>query len=554
MNQLHSFLQIKGKMFRHRLQNRSLADFIKIFGLGSLAVFFLSGLHWGFYRLLNYLQGVELIGNLLILKLLAMIFFTFLIMLIFSNFLTAFTTLYFARDLNWLMAKPINLVNIFFYKFAESAVYASLMIVITFIPFLIAYGQVKNANAFFYLTSLTIIFPFLIIAAAIGALACLLLMFFFPSAKTRDIFLVLGVIIGCTCYILFRFLQPEKLVNPDRLNEVIEYITVLQTPVAKYLPSWWLCAGLSALAVKKFWPFAFYCLLLWVTTFAAIFILREAAKNFYQSGWLLAQETASFIFFKNRSFWRNWEEKLFSSQQTLMAKDLKTFFRDSRQWSQLLLLGAIVVVYIFNIYKLPLDTFYLKSLISFLNIGLAGFVLSAIGLRFVFPLVSLERECFYLLRLSPFPVKKIIRDKFLLAVFPLLVLAVILVFVSSLLLKVDNFVLGFSLIATMVMALGICSLGVGMGAIFPRFRIENIAQIESSFGGMIYIIFSLFYIGLNLTILAWPIRLYFINRFNFFNNNLESLGIIFLLFILFNSIATFLPLYIGKTALEKYEE
>ena len=38
----------------------------------------------------------------------------------------------------------------------------------------------------------------------------------------------------------------------------------------------------------------------------------------------------------------------------IMAKDIRTFFRDNTQWSQLLLLGALVVVYVYNFSVLPL--------------------------------------------------------------------------------------------------------------------------------------------------------------------------------------------------------
>src|SRR5205085_8201124 len=38
---------------------------------------------------------------------------------------------------------------------------------------------------------------------------------------------------------------------------------------------------------------------------------------------------------------------------SLAHRDLLLFFRDPAQWSQLLLLGALVVVYVFNITALP---------------------------------------------------------------------------------------------------------------------------------------------------------------------------------------------------------
>jgi len=96
-----------------------------------------------------------------------------------------------------------------------------------------------------------------------------------------------------------------------------------------------------------------------------------------------------------------------------MGKDFKTFFRDNTQWSQLLLIAALVVVYLYNYSALPLTgpgcaTFYLQNLISFLNTGLAGFVLAAIGARFVFPAVSAESSSFWIMQTSPLTLRRLL--------------------------------------------------------------------------------------------------------------------------------------------------
>ena len=79
----------------------------------------------------------------------------------------------------------------------------------------------------------------------------------------------------------------------------------------------------------------------------------------------------------------------------LVLKDLKAFARDKSQWSQLFLLGGMIVVYLYNFSVLPLDRtpvprFFLEIILNFLNLGLAGFVIASISTRFVFPGVSLE--------------------------------------------------------------------------------------------------------------------------------------------------------------------
>ena len=79
----------------------------------------------------------------------------------------------------------------------------------------------------------------------------------------------------------------------------------------------------------------------------------------------------------------------------MLAKEFRVFFRDTTQWSQLILLGVLVAVYVYNITVLPLYTgeqvsFLLINAVSFLNLGLAGFVVAAIAARFVYPAMSIE--------------------------------------------------------------------------------------------------------------------------------------------------------------------
>jgi ABC-2 type transport system permease protein len=78
-----------------------------------------------------------------------------------------------------------------------------------------------------------------------------------------------------------------------------------------------------------------------------------------------------------------------------LIKDLKVFLRDTAQWSQLLLLLALAVVYVYNFQVLDLDRvpymgFVIRNLYAFLNLLMAAFVLSAVAVRFVFPAVSAE--------------------------------------------------------------------------------------------------------------------------------------------------------------------
>ena len=82
------------------------------------------------------------------------------------------------------------------------------------------------------------------------------------------------------------------------------------------------------------------------------------------------------------------------ARRALLVKDLKVFLRDTAQWSQLLLLLALGLVYVYNFYVLDLDRLpymsgVIRNVYAFVNLLMAAFVTSAVAVRFAtFPLVQ----------------------------------------------------------------------------------------------------------------------------------------------------------------------
>jgi ABC-2 type transport system permease protein len=191
---------------------------------------------------------------------------------------------------------------------------------------------------------------------------------------------------------------------------------------------------------------------------------------------------------------------------------LRLFFRDTTQWSQLLLLAVLVVVYVFNIKFLPLKgdgmTFFLRNVVPFLNLVLAGFVLASIAARFIFPGVSLEGRTLWLLRSSPMSVRDLLWSKFWVGTVPLLLLALVIVGVTNYLLQVSAFMFVVSTVTIALMTLALAGLALGFGTMFPQFETENAAQIPTSFGGLLFMMTSVAVIGGVVVLEARPVYAY----------------------------------------------
>jgi ABC-2 type transport system permease protein len=344
----------------------------------------------------------------------------------------------------------------------------------------------------------------------------------FPARRTKEILFLLSIILVIGLYFLLRFLQPERLVNPESFAGLVEYFTALNTPSWPFLPSFWAAESLLPFYQGDRASSSFFLGLLWSTAAAMVVLGNWASRVLFFDGWNKSQEARKARLtqspFVNR-FIQQISRPLDPRLKALAIKDFKCFFRDTTQWSQLILLSALVVVYLYNFSVLPLDksplpTFFLQNLLSFLNMGLAGFVLAAVAGRFVFPAVSLEGSSFWIIRSAPVSLRSFLRSKFWMSLLPLLILAEVLIFLSNYFLRVSPFMMILSAVTIFFMTFGIVSLGIGVGAIYPRFRVENAAQIASGFGGFFYMILSMLFIGGIVILEAWPVYTIFMAEFH----------------------------------------
>src|SRR2546428_806442 len=170
----------------------------------------------------------------------------------------------------------------------------------------------------------------------------------------------------------------------------------------------------------------------------------------------------------------------------LLAKEVTVFLRDPGQWSQLAVLLALVVVYVYNFSFLPLDdgsplAAAMREMAALLNLGLAAFVTTSVAVRFVYPAPSLEGRSWWVLRTAPIPLAAIWRSKFTIGFVPLAVLAEVLVAVTNRFLGVPSGLTIVFMATLLLLVAAIVSLGIAFGAPHPRFDPVNPPQIATRF-------------------------------------------------------------------------
>ena len=481
----------------------------KLIMLAVVAIGFWAAIFGVAYRVLRYFREAQEIGNLLAGKVLGVTLLAFLSILLLSNVITALSTFFLARDLDLLVAAPIGSVRFYLAKLFETTVHSSWMVGLLALPILTAYGVVFSGGPLFPFVAVAAIVPYLILPAVAGTILTVLLVNVFPARRTRELLGLVGLGAVAVVVVLLRVIQPERLARPEGFRSFVDYLTVLKTPTSPWLPSEWSAAMIMnwLTRVPDPWPIA----RLWGAAAVALAAGVWVHRRLFHLGYSKAQEGAER---KVRRPLRGPLAHLLGwlppQKREFLFKDMRLFFRDNTQWSQLILLAVLLLIYIFNIKSLPIHTgekvpFALVTMISFLNLGLAGFVLSAVAARFVFPGISLEGRQMWLLRSSPLDPRAMLWSKYWMGTIPLLVLALIITGLTNALLQVSPFMMAVSLATIVLYTMAASALALAFGVFYPQFGTENAAQIPTSFGGIVYMMASLSLLAVVIMIEAVPV-------------------------------------------------
>jgi len=473
-----------------------------------------------FYKMLVYFRSTEDIGILLTVKLVSMTLISFLLILVVSNLICSFTTFFFSEDLYLLISSPASLHEVFLARYIETLIHASWMVFLMAVPIFAALGSVFDAGWRFYLSLPAVMLPLAMIPTSAGIILAMLLVNVFVARRTREIISLFSVLGVGALIVAFRFINPERVLVKHQMQSVVSFFSLLRNPDSPLSPHFWVTQVLlDTLGLKQTDSFFFLLVLLAVAA-GSLSLGYYCTVFLFHRGFSRAQES-EIRKISTRSFWNSllsfYLKPLSRGGRALVTKDLKAFARDKSQWSQLLLLGAMIAVYLYNFAVLPLERspmprYFLETILTFLNLGLAGFVITSISTRFVFPGVSLEGPSFWLLRSAPLPVKHFLWSKMFVLTLPLVILGQFLVYMSSKILNADIHITLLACLVVFTLTFAIVGLGTGMGAIFPRFDVENPAHIPTGLGGIFYMIASLGLIGVTLLLLARPVHLLLVSR------------------------------------------
>ncbi len=500
---------------RNRARRRQKGDVLRAGIFGSVGVAVCGALFAGAYWLTTKLAGYEEFGDYLLRLGLSWLFLTFLAFLAFSGVVTALSTFFLADDLRLLMGAPVSAGRLFMARFTRTVGQASWMVIFFMAPILVAVGVASCAPPGFYLTAALAVVPFVVIPVAIGAGMTLLLVNVLPARRARDLLMLTSLLFAAAIVLTLRFIQPERLMRVENLPDVTDFFATLQSPITPLLPSFW--AGEVLFAGLQGGSDLLHGAALWTTALAFTVVLAAADRRWHFAGYSRSQESPKARVTSLRIVDTVAHALPLSTvRRQLLVKDVKVFLRDVSQWLQLLPLFALVLLYLYNFRALDLERIpymsgVIKNVYALVNLGMAGFVVATVAVRFVFPAVSAEGSAFWLVRTSPISMRDFLWSKFWTGLVPMVLFIEILTISANEFMGVDPFLKVVAAVAVIFMTFAMVGLAVGLGARYPRFGADP-NQVAGSYGGVAFMIVAVLYILVMIVLVGWPSAMWLFSR------------------------------------------
>lgn len=473
-----------------REQSRFKALFILAFGLGLLAglwALFLDG-----FRFLSTLGGI---GVMIVHHLFALFFFGLGLMLILSNIITAYATLFRSDDIPFLLLRPAPNGQLALHKLLETSLLSSWAFFFVLIPFIGAFAWQEQIALLITLWTFLFSIPFVLWCAGAGMLLTLLAVRWLPRFRPL-------VWAGSLAVILAALFLWQTTPTADQPVDDVSFILArlipgLQLASWPLWPSWWVAEGIMSLSRGQWLRGTLFFGVLSANVLLMAMLVEVAGRAWFYTAWQKTLAVPRTAPVQSAGYGRlsNLLRWLPTDIRAVILKDLRTMLRDPVQWTQGFLFFGLLALYFFNLrnFHYHLLTPVWRNTIAFLNMFSLSAVMCSFCSRFVYPQLSLEGHGFWILGLSATTMGRVLIAKFGLALVVMLVLSAGLMGVSTGMLDVNTGVRWVTLAVAAGMSLALCGLAMGLGAIFLDLKQRNPLAIISGFGGTLNLALSLGY-------------------------------------------------------------
>lgn len=461
------------------------------------ATVLLVGLIWlGLYALFStvfrHLSRTPLEATVAIPLVFNFFFMAMLALLAFSNAIISYGSFFARQEPAYLLTLPLSSLDVVSIKYLESLALASWSVVLLGLPLMFSMARTVDHPAF-YVLFIAFFVAFLPIPGSIGVLLAWGVARYFPRRLTKPATIGAAILMLIWIASVLRSLRIGETAADVWLRAFLNRMGFVQSAL---LPNNWVAAGIDHAMHGNFDDSLRYLGVVLANAFFLSWLaVRIVARQFDvaydratsgKSGPGRAPAEAS----GGLAGWVFWY--LDRPLRLVAAKDLRTFFRDPAQWSQLTILFALLVLYLTNMPTLRLE-FSASGwflVIPFLNLCAVSLILATFTCRFVFPLVSLEGQKLWLMGVLPLRRGRILKAKFAFSMTVTLLVAFGSMSLAAYMLHLDKVWTIIHLAVTFGVCFGLCGFSVGIGARLPLFTQTNVARIANGLGGTLNLLAS----------------------------------------------------------------
>jgi ABC-2 type transport system permease protein len=484
---------------------------LKVVFISTIVFLFWFGSFVLFYEGLSFFWQFPLIGPALVDESIYIFSAILFIMLTLSSIIVCYVTYYTSEEVTFLFSKPIDTRIIFFYRFTQSVIFSSWAFLFLGLTFIVAYAIIKGAPFWFYLLLPLYFVSFILLPATIASALILVAVRLIDYRKVKYILATL-LVMGA----LFLYWYYKKNIGPlfftkneagYFLDNFLYHLRLFKHPL---FPGYWMAKSMISSSINNLSEGLFYLAAYATTTLLALQVNWVMAGDTFYTGWLSSRRGKSRHYLppKRKLFHNLTGFSLFFPRPTaaMITKDIKVFVRDFGQWSQFLIYLAILAIYIFNLRNMPQaeGNIYWKMIVTFLNLSATALVLAGFSVRFLYPLMSLEGNKFWILGLAPITFRDLLLQKFIVNCLGILLVSELLMIATNVTLRAGTSLVYVSCGLAAMVSVGLVGLSIGLGTIYPHFKEDNSAKIVSGFGGTLTFVIALFYVISIIVLFAVP--------------------------------------------------
>jgi hypothetical protein len=410
-----------------------------------------------------------------------------------------------AADADLFLSRPVDEKVYFSFRTWQGIIATSWMLLPFWLPFLYSLRRAAHAGWGFLAWGFLAPLPLGWIASSLASALVMAAARRFSARKLRNSFGAATAVLAVGLILLLRLIQPEKLASPESAVTLEQFVKTWSPSAHLYDPVA-LAADSVIMALSDPLGASLRAMLILAMAAGLNASFQRAAGPGFLKAWLDSRELlgggdagrgkASMLW-----AWGGGRLRL------LWLKEASAMLRNPVLRLQMLMVGALCGIFLYNLFKLPFhDDQGLKQMLFLPACGFSQLILISVATRFVFPLESVEANGSWMLRVAPLGRRAWLVSRIWIYAPALLVLNAVLVFSCIQAFSPAVPSRGAALLLMAFTPLGVASLTAFLGLAWKQRDVSQPEEITTSPAAVLVMALSLAYVLGQLGIFYLPLH------------------------------------------------